>query len=252
MQKNRKKSLRKMANESILDTSPVGRPSRDSHSIFRCSFIGCTEVTRMGKREQEKWDLLSGQSAVLGLLCILFFAGGLSGSLFAAFADGEGAQELTEYLTDYFHLIGDGTAQRALLPIMWGQLRYLLVVVILGLTAIGVVGIPLLFCVRGFFLSFSVGCFCRVFGSAGLVPGLAIFGLPALLWGPALFLAGFQGLSSAQCLLRRGFGGERCALPFSCAYWLRIALCAGLILLCVGVEYGIVPVLLRAAVGFVL
>lgn len=206
----------------------------------------------MGKREPEKWDWPNGYGAVLALLCVLFLAGGLAGSLFAGLADGAGAQELSDYLADYLSLADDGTVGRAFWPVLWEQLRYLAAVLLLGLTAIGVVGIPLLFCVRGFFLSFSVGCFCRVFGSAGLIPGLVLFGLPALLWGPSLFLAGFQGLSGAQYLLRRGLG-ERCRpIPFSTAYWLRAAVCAGLVLVCAGVEYILVPVLLRAAARLVL
>lgn len=205
----------------------------------------------MGKREPE-WDWPSGYGAALALLCVLFLAGGAAGSLFAGLAGGAGAQELNAYLTDYLSIARDGTVSRTFWPILWGQLRYLALAVLLGLTAIGVVGIPLLFCARGFFFSFSVGCFCRVFGGSGLIPGLVLFGLPALLWGPALFLAGFQGLSGAQCLLRRGLGRGRRALPFSTAYWLRIAVCGGLILACAGVEYLVIPILLRAAAQFVL
>lgn len=206
----------------------------------------------MGKREPEMWDWPNGHGAVLALLCVLFLAGGVAGSLFAGLAGGAGARELGAYLADYLSLACDGAVDRAFWPVLWEQLRYLAAVVLLGLTAIGVVGIPLLFCVRGFFFSFSVGCFCRVFGGIGLIPGLVLFGLPALLWGPALFLAGFQGLSGAQCLLRRALGEGRGSLPFSTAYWLRAALCGGLILACAGMEYGIVPVLLQAAARFVL
>ncbi len=206
----------------------------------------------MGKREREKWDLLSGQCSVLILLGILFLAGGVVGSLFAGFAGGEGAKELSRYLADYLALARDETVKRTFWPTVWEQLRYLLVVVVLGSTALGVVGIPLLFGVRGFFFSFSVGCFCRVFGGAGLVPALVLFGLPALLWGPALFLAGFQGLSSAQRLLRRGPGeGHGCAL-FSPSYCLCVSLSGAMILACAGAEYFVVPVLLRAVARVVL
>jgi|GEM_PF-1114731 len=206
----------------------------------------------MGKRLREKGDLLSGQGAMLVLLSALFLAGGAAGCLFAGMADGEGAAALGSYLADYLALALEGTVPRAFWPILWGQLRYLAAVAVLGLTAVGVAGIPLLFCIRGFFFAFSVGCCCRVFGGMGLVPALVLFGLPALLWGPALFLAGFQGLSSAHCLLRRSLGETRCPLPFSPAYWLRTGLCGGLMLACGGVEYMVVPVLLRAAARVVL
>lgn len=206
----------------------------------------------MGKREREKWDLLSGQCSVLIMLGTLFLAGGVAGCLFAGFAGGEGAKELSQYLADYLSLARDGTAARTFWPTVWEQLRYLVVVVVLGSTVLGVVGIPLLFCVRGFFFSFSVSCFCRVFGSAGLIPALVLFGLPALLWGPALFLAGFQGLSSSQRLLRRGSGEGRCSVLFSPSYCLCVGLCGAMILACAGAEYFVIPVLLRAAARVVL
>lgn len=206
----------------------------------------------MGKREREKGDLLSGQGAVLAVLGALFLTGGVAGCLFAGLTGGEGAGELSEYLADYLSLAQSGSVARDFWPAVWEQLRWLALAVLLGLTAIGVVGLPLLFCVRGFLFTFSVGCFCRVFGGAGLLPALALFGLPALLWAPALFLAGFQGMSSAQGLMRRGLGEGRCPLPFSPAYWLRVGLCAALILACAGLEYVVVPVLLRVAARAVL
>ena len=206
----------------------------------------------MGKREQRKWDLPRGQGAILVLLCLLFLAGGIAGCLFVGFGDREGALGLRDYLVDYLSLAREGLAPRALWPVVWDELSCLLLVLLLGLAAVGVVAIPLVLLVRGFLFAFSVGCFCRVFGAAGLVPGLALFGLPALLWGPALFLAAFQGMTSAQALTRRIMGDSRCALPFSPQYWLRAGVCALLILACAGVEYTVVPVLLRAAARVVL
>lgn len=205
----------------------------------------------MGKRERENWDLLTGQGAVLALLSMLFLAGGIAGCLFSSLAASEGAEELQRYLADYMTLASEGIILRSLWQVVWEQLRYVLAVVVLGLTAIGVVGIPMLFCLRGFFFSFSVGCFCRIFGWSGLIPALVLFGLPALLWGPAFFLSGFQGLSGARCLLRRGLGDGRCPLPFTPSYWFRVCLCACLCLACAGMEYLVIPVLLRAAARIV-
>ena len=206
----------------------------------------------MGKWERKKWDLPSEQGGLLVLLCALFLLGGVAGCIFVNLAGENDAQELSNYLSDYLTLVQSGTVSSSFLSLLWEQLRYLILLVILGITAIGAVGIPLLFCVRGFFFTFSVGCFCRVFGAAGLVPALVLFGFPALLWAPAFFLAGLQGLSSARCLLRRGMGEGRCPLPFSPAYWLRVGLCGALIFVCGGAEYVVVPILLRAAARVVL
>ena len=206
----------------------------------------------MGKREQRKWDLPWGQGAVLVLLCLLFLAGGMVGCLFAGLGDRSGAQELRDYLVDYLSLVLEGQAACPFWPAVWKELCRLLPVLLLGLAAAGVVVIPLVLAVRGFFFAFSVGCFCRVFGAAGLVPGLVLFGLPALLWGPALFLAAFQSMTSSQALMRRIMGDPRCALPFTPRYWLRAWLCILLVLACAGAEYAVVPVLLRAAARVVL
>lgn len=206
----------------------------------------------MGKREQKKWDLPWGQGAILVLLCLLFFAGGIAGCLFAGLGDQSGAQDLRDYLVDYLSLVREGRMPCVFWTAVWDELRCLLLVLLLGLAAVGVAVIPLVLAVRGFFFTFCVGCFCRVFGMAGLVPGLVLFGLPALLWGPALFLAAFQGVGSSQVLIRRVMGESRCALPFSTRYWLRVWLSVLLVLACAGVEYAVVPVLLRAAARTVL
>lgn len=201
----------------------------------------------MGKRVQGEWDLLWGQGTILVLLCLVFLAGGAAGCLYVWLAGADGAGELRDYLADYLSLAQSGALSRPLWELVWDELRELLLILLFSLTAIGVAVIPLVVMVRGFFLAFSVGCFCRVFGIMGLLPGLILFGLPALLWGPALFWAAFQGMSGSQALLRRVRGDSRCALPFGVRYWLRAGVCVALVLAGAGVEYGVVPVLLRAA-----
>lgn len=205
----------------------------------------------MGRRQREGRDLLSGQGAALAVLGAVFMIGGGAGCLFAALAGGEGGASLSAYLADYLTLAADGTVGRSFWPILWREGRYWLAACVLGLTALGVAGIPLTLGVRGFFLGFSSACFCRVFGPAGLIPAAVIFGLPALLWAPALFLTGVQGLLSARQLLLRG-PGEGGWPPISPVCWLRLAGCAGLELCAALVEFAAVPVLLRAAARVVL
>lgn len=200
----------------------------------------------MGKRIGKKWDLHS--SGTLWALCLCFVLGGAAGCLFAGAAGGAGAQELSGYLADYLTLAGEGTVLKSFPLSMWEQLRWLLAAVLLGVTVLGVVGLPVLFVVRGFLFAFSVGCFYRVFGGPGLYPAFFLFGLPALLWAPALFLTGGQGLSWALGVLRRGEprGG------IGTAFWARAALALILTVLCGMLEYLSVPVLLGAAARIIL
>ena len=108
----------------------------------------------MGKRIGKKWDLPLEQNGALAVLGIAFLLGGGAGCLFAALSSEAGAQELGEYLTDYLSLAGEAGLSRGLWALIWGQLKYLLAALLLSLTSLGVVGLPILFGVRGFFLSF--------------------------------------------------------------------------------------------------
>lgn len=204
----------------------------------------------MGTRK--KWDLPSGQSGALAVLAAAFLLGGLSGCLLAALSDGTGAEELSGYLADYLAFALEGELLRSFWPVLWGQVKYLLAAILLGLTALGLAGFPILFGVRGFFFSFPVACFCRVFGGSGMLPAFALFGLPALLWVPALFLMGVPGFLSAQQLLRRTLGEGRGGLSLNGTYWCRAGLCVGLAVAAGLLECWVVPVLLRGAARVIL
>lgn len=201
---------------------------------------------------RKKWDLPLEQKAALAVLSAAFLLGGLLGCLLAALSSGTGAEELSSYLTGYLALAREGGIPRGLWPLLWGQVKYALAVLVLGLTALGLAGVPILFGLRGFFFSFSAACFCRVFGKRGLLPAFFLFGLPALLWVPALFLSGVPGFLSARQLLRRTSGDGRSVIPLNGAWWCRAGLCVGLALLSGLLEYWVVPVLLRAAARVIL
>ena len=202
---------------------------------------------------RKKWDLPPEQGGALAVLGIAFLLGGIAGCLFAAVSSGAGAQELGSFLSGYLTLAGEGELSRSLWPVLWGEVKYPLAAAVLCLTSLGAVGLPVIFCVRGFFFSFQSACFFRVFGTRGLFPAFALFGLPALLWAPALFLAGTPGFISARKLLRRSLGEERggtSLLDGTC--WYRAGLCVGLGLAAGLLEFWVVPVLLQAAARVVL
>lgn len=206
----------------------------------------------MGMRIRKKWDLPSEQNGALAVLAVAFLLGGAAGCLLAALSGGAGAEELGSYLTDYLSLAQKGELPRRLWPLLWEQVRYLIAALVLGLTVLGLAGLPVLFGIRGFFFSFSVACFCRVFGVRGLFPAFVLSALPALLWALALFLAGVYGFLSAQQLLHRSAGEGRSFVTINGVWWCRAGLCTGLALAAGLLEYWVVPVLLRAAAHVIL
>ena len=193
----------------------------------------------MGKRECRRWLFSLEQGNDLVLLSALFLLGGLSGCFFSELAAMSGSEHLASYLVDYLVLADDGTVKHSLWRSLWSELRYVLFIVLFGMTPVKRVGIPVVLFLRGFFLSFSLCCFLQVFGSIGLLLGILTFLMPALLWGPALFVAGFQAITVGSSLWEERF-------------WLRAGICGILLLACVGFECGVVPILLRVAARVVL
>lgn len=206
----------------------------------------------MGMRIRKKWDLPSDQTVALVILAVAFLLGGIAGSVFISLSSEVGARELSDYLTGYLTLAETEELPRSLWPVLWGQLKFSLAALALGLTGLGVIGLPVLFGLRGFFFAFPIACFIRVFGGGGFFPAFLLFGLPALLWAPALFLIGAPGFLFAQWQFRRSMGEGRGEFLSGGAYWSRAGLCVGMSLAAGLLEFWVVPVLLRVGARVVL
>lgn len=182
----------------------------------------------MTRRGRIRFGLLTASAAGGLLLCVVFFLGGLFGILAAARVNGESGLALQKYVHAYLALSATGEIKVSLWRAVWEHTRFPLAVWLLGFTGAGVVGIPLIFGIRGFLFAFGVSCFCRLFGWAGLAPAAVLFGLPALLWVPVLFTLGMLGMRGAFAVSRR----EPYRFPWRC--W---GLCAVILWGCVLLEY---------------
>lgn len=202
----------------------------------------------MGKRVIKIWDLQSsGAAAALLILCAAFLLGGIAGTLLAGRVDGGGGDALGSYLEGYFSTALTGeTVRPALFSLIWETVRWPLFTFVLGLTALGLLGIPLLFLVRGFLLAFAIASFYHVLGLTGLAISLVVFGITGLIYIPVLFVLGIQGLLSAGTLAGSILGeGRRSASPDRIVL-IRGGFCAAA-LVCGGLlEYFAVPVLLES------
>ena len=205
----------------------------------------------MNQRDARAPGLTLRQLGPLAVLGCAFLLGGVLGGLLAGLIAEDGQRELTAFLMDYLAAAGEGEIQAEFWPMLWEQGRFLFGVCLLGVTAVGTAGIPVLFLARGFLFSFSVAAFCRCFGPAGMASAFFLFGLPAFLWAPVLFLAGTQCLEGAYALLRRALWDSRAALPQNSAYWGRLALYGLCLFVCVVLECIAAPALLKASAQFV-
>ena len=123
---------------------------------------------------------------------------------------------------------------------IWDLSRWPLAAFLLGSTALGAAGIPILLGARGFLLSFAAATFTRLFGLPGMAASLAAFGVSALVAVPVLFVVSADAFRQSLGRL----SGER-----SPAWSQRVQAltpCAGLLVLAVALQQTVMPALFAA------
>lgn len=156
------------------------------------------------------------------VLASLFLCGVAAGSLTAAHVDGEAGNTLVSYLREYLSVLGARPDIGSVIGrAFFNAFKYHLVVMLLGLTLPGVVLIPGTMAFRGFFLSFAVTAFVRVYGIGGLWFALGAFGVQTLLTLPCLFALAQSGLQTSLTLLGSVRGKKPAAKVVTSAYFFR-------------------------------
>lgn len=188
------------------------------------------------------------RSQLSGLWCVLciagcFVIGGVLGCLLGAFAGEVGAGETERYLRDFLALARTQEISWTLPAVLWNRGRWLLCCGLFGLSAVGIVILPVLFGVRGFLLAFGVSCFVRAFGAVGLLPAVLLFGIPALLWAPGFLMLGMM------CLRRSAHSVCKSELQSGGEVRKGIGAAGLFLILCVLFECCLLPRLLSAAAG---
>ena len=162
---------------------------------------------------------------------------------------GGGNDLLAEYLTSFLQSVQVQPASPPLLISVWETIRWPLLVFGLGFTTLGLLGIPLVFSVRGFLLAFSIASFVKMFGASGALLAFVVFGVSGCIALPALFVLGVQGWIASRCLATRMLGDGRRTLPYGRLYFLRCGVCACALCVCIFLESVVVPSLLAGAAG---
>ncbi|MEG2420279.1 MAG: hypothetical protein RSB55_01935 [Oscillospiraceae bacterium] len=189
----------------------------------------------------------------LVLLSSAFLLGIFLGCLMAGTATGAGSDSLSLYLERYFTVVqNDSMLMPALPALVWELLRWHIVTVLLGFTALGVFGVPLLFALRGFLLTFAIASFVHTFGGGGCFLAFIVFGVSGLLAVPVLFLLGVQGWNSARVLAGGQSADSVRTVPFGRGHLVRLGICAGVLLICILLERFVVPPLLLSTARLIL
>lgn len=170
------------------------------------------------------WSPTMEGTPALVVAAAFFTLGGLSGNVLAFRITGEGQAAMAAYLERFLYLARTGALSQPSLPeLLWRSLRWPLGAVLLGFSILGLLGIPALCALRGFFFAFSVTSFALSYGHNGLAAAFLLLGIPALLSIPALLVLATQSFSSACVLAGRSARRES---PFGRDYFFRCGICA--------------------------
>lgn len=203
----------------------------------------------MRKNVLKVWDLPSnGSTAALIIIAVAFFIGGLAGCTLAGRAEGGGEAALNGYLDGFLNVAISGeTVRPEFVLLLWRSIRWPLFVVVLGFTPIGLIGVPTLFLIRAFLLSFSIASFFHVSGINGLLFAFSVFGITGLIYVPILFILGIQGFLNSGAIIGRITGENRRSTGIKRTNVLCCGICFLLLIVCCFIEYSAGPSFLKMA-----
>ena len=183
-----------------------------------------------------------------------FLLGGIVGIVLANLVSGSGEEALVSYIKGFLSAVEGGSAKGpGFFLTAWSVLRWPILALLLSLSAVGLVGIPILFLARGFLFSFFVAAFVRVFGYSGAMLCLLLIGAESLLSIPVLFILGAQGILLAAKGKPKGRLQEGRGHYFSKEgpFGGINIICGFLLLICILWEAAVVPNLLMQMSGLV-
>jgi len=187
----------------------------------------------------------TGREGYLGLLLsvALFVCGILVGTFTAGAMDEGGSSALYGIISDYVTLVREGTFSRPeLLSVLLSTYKDQVLVMFMGLSIPGFALIPIVNGVRGFFLSFSIAAFIKVFGTGGVLTAIGLFGLTAIVSVPCLIFSSAICFQASANLCRSVLIGSRSAAKlYDRAFFLRCGLCLAALVVPVILEMYVVP-----------
>jgi len=200
-------------------------------------------------RDRFALDSHNQNSKALSLLAAGFFFGGLFGCIFASSVSGNASLALSSYIQDFLSASRDGAIHiPGVLASAWSIVRWPLIAILLSFSTVGIIGIPILFFIRGFLLSFCISSFVQVLGKTGILFSFTLLGVESLLTIPVLFILGIQGLVLATQIKEKK-NRQKYFRPYvnnpSIAF--RNAICLFVLIFCTIWEIIFAPMLLSGA-----
>lgn len=138
-----------------------------------------------------------------------FLIGALLGMLAASLIGAESCDNLEQFFRSYTELSpGQAYTWSGFLGTLWYFIRFPLLILLAGFSALGVFVIPAAILLKGFSFSFAVSALVLLYGPPGLLAAAVFFGFADLVFVPILFLLGGWNWE-ISCHLAFGHGMQR-------------------------------------------
>lgn len=203
----------------------------------------------MRKNTLKVWDVPSNTTtAALIIMAVVFVIGAIAGCTLASRVDGSGEDALINYLDGFLNVAVSGDSIKPkLMTLLWKSIRWALVVFLFGFTPLGLIGVPVLFLIRAFLLSFSIASFFRILGVNGLLFSFVLFGITGLIYIPILFVLGIQSFLNAGSIVGRITGESRRSTGIKRSDLFCCCICFLALFFCCVFEYSAGPAILKLA-----
>ncbi len=192
-------------------------------------------------KSQERLRILDIRTVFLSAM---FLCGVCAGCVTATYITGDCANFLNEYLTkEVLVSVSDIRVKEFFLKTLIALYKYPVVIFLFGYTAFGIVFIPAVLTLRGYFISFCVTSVVRGLGYKGLLTALSLYGLQAVLSIPCVLIIATKAMRASQGFLALAREGQerRLTSPIPEGYFACFLICIACLTVCAALEVLLVP-----------
>lgn len=196
--------------------------------------------------------LVKPGSTLLGslFLALCFLIGAFVGYSYSAACNSDAQSSLSHYLREYCVLLNSGVITIPILRCALLYFAYSAAVLLASFSPLGVILIPLLAGIFGFFSMFTVSCFVLTFGRVGISAAVSLLLIRLLFTLPCFFLLSGMAwpLSARLFLLSMGRGRHCESVVYENKYFILILFCILILTIGVFLERILTPHLFLAAI----
>lgn len=198
-----------------------------------------------------------GQTGVMiptvAFLSAFFLCGAVAGCIAAKGIEGDADNTLLTYVTEYLSLSKSGTPTGPILGrAFFNTFKYHAGTFLCGFSLLGLIFVPALLVVRGFFLSFAITSFIVIFGLDGMFLSLGVFGFSCLITLPFLLVISAQSFIASYTMLQVSVGKKKPSTPvLTKEYFLRFGFCAVILSFCALFEALVTPLIVSSIASYI-